>query len=153
MLKIEGEIGVDFRKKSVIIGKSVYFSLNKKRAMKSKKARQKLYECVLITTINSEIDNIITTVVTAMHSGDGVSTEDFRILHRETWGKRSFAYKIEKNKKGHYSAIYVSADSSVLKFFDKNLRRHQDIIRFLIMSCPAIPTKVPPIAADVVENK
>ena len=130
----------------------MYFSLEYRRAMKSKKCKQKLYECVLITSCG-EIDNIITTVVTKMHSDYGVSAEDFRILRRETWGKRTFAYKIDKNKKGHYSAIYVSADSKALKFFDKNLRMQQDIIRHLILSCPFIPDRAPPIALEAIENK
>ena len=116
--------------------------------MKSKSDERKLYECVLITSYG-EIDNIMTSVVAGIYSDNNVDSESFSILHRDNWGKRSFAYKIKKNKKGYYSAIYIRSTPEALKVFDKNLRMHQDIIRFLILSINSVPTKLPPIARNI----
>jgi small subunit ribosomal protein S6 len=116
--------------------------------MKSKSDEQKLYECVLITSYG-EIDNIMTSVVAGIYSDSNVNSSSFSILRKETWGKRTLAYKINKNKKGYYSAIYVSSTSDALKVFDRNLRMHQDIIRFLILSVDEVPSKLPPIAHNI----
>ena len=125
--------------------KYVVFSL---KIMKSKSDEQKLYECVLITNYG-EIDNIMTSVVAGIYSDSNVDSNSFSILHRETWGKRTLSYKINKNKKGYYSAIYVRSTADSLKVFDRNLRMHQDIIRFLILSTDKVPSKLPPIAHNV----
>jgi ribosomal protein S6/ribosomal protein S18 len=113
--------------------------------MKSKISEQNIYECILIMSHN-EIENVITTVT------NDFNAEEFSILHKETWGKRTLSYKILKNKSGYYFAFYINANKSTLESFNRKLRMHQDIMRFLILSTNEIPERVPPIAREIVEE-
>ena len=113
--------------------------------MKAKASEKKIYECILMLNHN-EIENVITTVTNDLNSSE------FSILHKETWGKRSLAYKISKNKSAYYFAFYVEANKSALEIFNKKLRMHQDIIRFLILDIKYVPEKMPPIARDIHED-
>lgn len=107
--------------------------------MKSKISDQKLYECILITT-HREVEDIIAAVT------NDIDRECFSILHKEFWDKRVLAYKINKNKKGYYSALYIRSTANCIDIFNKNLRMYQDIIRSLVLVTDRIPEKLPPIA-------
>ncbi len=113
--------------------------------MKAKASEKKIYECILMLNHN-EIENVITTVT------NDLSSDEFSIVHKETWGKRPLAYKILKNKNAYYFAFYVEANKNALEIFNKKLRMHQDIIRFLILDIKYVPEKMPPIARDISEE-
>jgi ribosomal protein S6 len=124
--------------------------------MKSKKSDRRLYECVLVTT-NGEIDNIISSVLKSLQQSSLVDsredvTSSCSILHRQSWAKRTFAYKIRGWKKGYYSAIYLSATPESLDNFTKSLKMNQDVLRFLLVLVKSIPTSLPKIALEEVEN-
>lgn len=123
--------------------------------MKSKKSDRRLYECVLVTT-TGEIDNIISSVLKSLQGSlvdpnDDV-TSSCSILHRQSWAKRTFAYKIKGWKKGYYSAIYLNATPESLDSFSKSLRMNPDVLRFLIVLVKFIPTSLPKIALEEVDN-
>jgi ribosomal protein S6/ribosomal protein S18 len=115
--------------------------------MRLRASELRMYECVLVTAYG-EIDNIMTSIVGGIYSDSNIDTDSFSILHKESWGKRVLAYKIDKNKKAHYSAIYVSSTASALLAFEKSLRMHQDIMRFAIFSVNEVLPGLPPIAND-----
>lgn len=108
---------------------------------------QKLYECILITTHN-EIDNILVSTTDGLEGKNAGIEKNFSVLNKEFWGKRNLAYKINKNKKGYYSAIYISATPKTLEAFNKKLRMHQDVIRFMILAIDRIPHLNPPIMRE-----
>ena len=115
--------------------------------MKSKVGEQKIYECILILNHN-EIENVVTTVTNDLD----LDSQEFFILHKETWGKRTLSYKILKNKAGYYFAFYIKATKKALENFNKKLRMHQDIMRFLILVTNDIPERTPPIARNIFED-
>lgn len=112
--------------------------------MKSKVSEQNIYECVLMLNHN-EVDNVITAIT------NDFDHSVFSILHKESWGKRALSYKISKNKSGYYFAFYIKTDRRFLEIFNRKLRMHQDIIRFLILFADDLPEKSPPIAKEIEE--
>ena len=67
-------------------------------------------------------------------------TEDFskiitgqggKIHKTESWGLRSLAYKIKKNKKGHYVLIESEADGAAVIEMERQMRLHDDVLRYL----------------------
>tara|TARA_A100000164_G_C21766347_1_gene704132 strand:+ start:75 stop:413 length:339 start_codon:yes stop_codon:yes gene_type:complete len=54
-----------------------------------------------------------------------------KVKKHEYWGLRSLAYKINKNKKGHYSMLNIDGETSAIKEFERQMKLNQDIIRFL----------------------
>ena len=54
-----------------------------------------------------------------------------KVKKHEYWGLRSLAYKINKNKKGHYSMLNIEGKTNAIKEFERQMKLNQDIIRFL----------------------
>ena len=56
------------------------------------------------------------------------------VVRTEMWGLRTFAYKIKKNRKGHYVLLYVDSSASGLHEMERQMRLHEDILRYLSIS-------------------
>ena len=54
-----------------------------------------------------------------------------KIAKTETWGLRSIAYRIAKNRKGHYVALDIDAPAAAIAELERQSNINEDIIRFL----------------------
>ena len=54
-----------------------------------------------------------------------------KIHKREYWGLRSLAYRIKKNRKGHYIMFNLETDGATLKEYERIMGLNEDVIRFL----------------------
>ena len=55
------------------------------------------------------------------------------VKKKEYWGLRNLAYEINKNKKGHYTMIIIDSNSDSVSEYERQLRLHEDIIRYMTM--------------------
>ena len=87
-----------------------------------------LYECVFIIR-----QDIPATQVETLTTGfaDIVTKEGGKVEKTEQWGLRSLAYRINKNKKGHYVLFNLDALPTAITELERNLRLHEDVLRFL----------------------
>jgi small subunit ribosomal protein S6 len=53
------------------------------------------------------------------------------VKKREYWGLRSLAYKINKNRKGHYVMLGLDASAAAVNEMERKLRLNEDVIRNL----------------------
>ena len=53
------------------------------------------------------------------------------IAKRENWGLRTMAYKISKNRKGHYVLLNIDAPPSALQEMERQMRINEDVLRYL----------------------
>ncbi len=53
------------------------------------------------------------------------------VAKRENWGLRTLAYKIKKNRKGHYVLLNIDAPSPALHEMERQMRINEDILRYL----------------------
>jgi small subunit ribosomal protein S6 len=53
------------------------------------------------------------------------------VVKTETWGLRSLAYRIAKNRKAHYVMLDVDAPPSALAELERQTNINEDIIRFM----------------------
>ena len=53
------------------------------------------------------------------------------VTKTEHWGLRTLAYRIKKNRKGHYVYLNVDAPSAAMQELERNLRLSEDVLRYL----------------------
>src|SRR5437879_13790718 len=54
-----------------------------------------------------------------------------KVAKTETWGLRSLAYRIAKNRKAHYVALDVDAPAAAIAELERQSNINEDVIRFL----------------------
>lgn len=70
-----------------------------------------------------------------------------KILKTENWGLRTLAYRINKNRKGHYVLIESDVESAAIQEVERNMRLSEDVLRYLTMRLEK-PTEGPSIILD-----
>ena len=95
-----------------------------------------LYECVYIARQE------LTVAQTEQLSKDLIkiiSSNDGEIKNQEYWGLRNLAYKIRKNRKGHYTMFHIDSSSSTIIELERNMRLNEDILRYLTIKIESLP--------------
>ena len=54
-----------------------------------------------------------------------------KVVKTETWGLRSLAYKIAKNRKAHYVMLNIDAPAGVVAELERQTQINEDIIRYM----------------------
>ena len=89
-----------------------------------------LYECVLIArndVTQQQVEGIADGIAGQLSTDGGV------VVKREYWGLRSLAYRIKKNRKGHYMLLGLDAKPAFVSEMERQLRLNEDILRFLTL--------------------
>jgi small subunit ribosomal protein S6 len=60
-----------------------------------------------------------------------VTAQGGTISKKEYWGLRSLAFRIKKNRKGHYTLLNIDAPPAAVKELERTMSINEDIIRFL----------------------
>ena len=54
-----------------------------------------------------------------------------KIVKTETWGLRSLAYRIAKNRKAHYVMLEIDGPAATIQELERQLAINEDIIRYM----------------------
>jgi len=65
----------------------------------------------------------------------------------EYWGLRNLTYRINKNRKGHYSLLAIDAPSAAVKEMERQLSLNEDVLRTLTVRVDALDLELSPILA------
>lgn len=86
------------------------------------------YETVLIARqdLNTAQVEELTTLFTDIIKNNGGT-----VLKTENWGLRTLAYRIKKNRKGHYVLIETDTPPAALLEMERNMRLHEDLLRYM----------------------
>jgi small subunit ribosomal protein S6 len=60
-----------------------------------------------------------------------VTTNNGTVTKTETWGLRSLAYKIQKNRKAHFVLLDIDAPAGVVLELERQTAINEDVIRFM----------------------
>ena len=60
-----------------------------------------------------------------------------KVVKTESWGLRSLAYKIAKNRKAHYVMLEIDAPSGVVAELERQTQINEDIIRYMTVKVDA----------------
>ena len=53
------------------------------------------------------------------------------VVEHEYWGVKTMAYKVNKNRKGHYAFLKTDAPSDAVKEMERLMGLHEDVMRVL----------------------
>ncbi len=93
-----------------------------------------LYEHVLIARqdlSNAQAEGLIEHFSTVIADNGG------KVVDHEYWGVKTMAYKINKNRKGHYAYIRTDAPSGAVQEMERLARLHDDVMRVLTIKVDA----------------
>ena len=65
------------------------------------------------------------------HFGAVLSDNGGQLVEKEYWGVKTMAYKINKNRKGHYAFLKSDAPSTAVQEMERLMRLHDDVMRVL----------------------
>jgi len=60
-----------------------------------------------------------------------------KVVKTETWGLRSLAYKIAKNRKAHYVMLEIDAPGDTIAELERQAQINEDVIRYMTVKVDA----------------
>jgi small subunit ribosomal protein S6 len=60
------------------------------------------------------------------------------VSKKEYWGLKSLAFRIKKNRKGHYVLLNIDAPAAAVIEMERNMRINEDVIRYLTVKVDAL---------------
>ncbi len=67
----------------------------------------------------------------ATHLKTIVETEGGKVEKQEYWGLRTLAYRIKKNRKGHYVLLNLDAPANAIAELERQLNINEDVLRYM----------------------
>jgi small subunit ribosomal protein S6 len=71
------------------------------------------------------------------HFGTVLTDNGGTLVESEYWGVKTMAYKINKNRKGHYAFLKTDAPSAAVQEMVRLMRLHDDVMRVLTIKVDA----------------
>jgi len=68
-----------------------------------------------------------------------------KVSKREYWGLRNLAFRIKKNRKGHYVLLNIEAPAAAVAEMERNMRINEDVLRYLTVKVEALDANPSPI--------
>ena len=88
------------------------------------------YESVFIARPDisaAQVDGLVETFEKAIAGGGG------SIQKKEYWGLRNLAYRIKKNRKGHYMLMNIDAPADAVAEMERQMRINEDVMRHMTL--------------------
>jgi small subunit ribosomal protein S6 len=71
--------------------------------------------------------------------GKVVNDNGGEVKKTESWGLRTLAYKIKKNRKGHYTLFHLEAPAKAVVELERQMRLNEDVLRYMTVSIDKLP--------------
>jgi len=91
-------------------------------------ASMALYEHVFLARqdlAQAQVDALAETATKIVEEGNG------KVVKTETWGLRSLAYRIAKNRKAHYVMLQIDGPAGVVAELERQTAINEDVIRYM----------------------
>ena len=93
-----------------------------------------LYEHVMIARqdlSNAQAEGLVE------HFSSVLSDNGGAVVMSEYWGVKTMAYKINKNRKGHYAFLRTDAPAAAVQEMERLARLHDDVMRVMTVKVDA----------------
>jgi small subunit ribosomal protein S6 len=102
--------------------------VRRQRSAKRRERSMALYEHVFLARqdlAQAQVDTLAEAATKIIEDNNG------RVVKTESWGLRSLAYKIAKNRKAHYVMLEIDAPAGVVAELERQTQINEDIIRYM----------------------
>jgi small subunit ribosomal protein S6 len=92
-----------------------------------------LYECVFIArndVTQQQVEAIAEGISNQLDTDNGVPNGT-SLKKQEYWGLRGLAYRIKKNRKGHYMLLAFDSKPAAVTEMERQLGLNEDVLRFM----------------------
>jgi small subunit ribosomal protein S6 len=93
-----------------------------------------LYEHVMIARqdlSNTQAEGLVE------HFGTVLADNGGKMVDNEYWGIKTLAYKINKNRKGHFAFLRTDAPAAAVQEMERLMHLHEDVMRVLTIKVDA----------------
>jgi small subunit ribosomal protein S6 len=93
-----------------------------------KEREMALYEHIFLARQDlsqSQVDALAATATEIVEANEG------KVTKTETWGLKSLAYKIDRNRKAHFVMLNIDAPGTVVEELERQTRINEDVIRYM----------------------
>ena len=90
-----------------------------------------LYEHVFLARQDlsqAQVDALAASATEIVEQGGG------KVAKTETWGLKSLAYKIDRNRKAHFVMLNIEGPGALVEELERQNRINEDIIRWITVS-------------------
>jgi small subunit ribosomal protein S6 len=84
-----------------------------------------------------QVDAIADAIAVQLDTDNGTEP-GATVKKREYWGLRTLAYRINKNRKGHYLLLGVDSKPAAVKEMERQLGLNEDVLRFMTIRVEAL---------------
>ncbi len=92
-----------------------------------------LYEANFIANqelTSKQVENL------AQNFTDYLKHEGGKLVRKEYWGIRNFAYPIKKQKKGHYVMLCIDCPEDAIAKFDNKVKTQEEVLKYFAVNVP-----------------
>jgi len=89
-----------------------------------------LYESVVIARQDlpaSQVNTLVEEFTSIIDNNGG------KVVSTENWGLRNLAYRVKKNRKGHYVLLNLDVPSAAVHEFERLMRINEDVLRYMTL--------------------
>ncbi|MBL6785351.1 MAG: 30S ribosomal protein S6 [Rickettsiales bacterium] len=73
---------------------------------------------------------------------DILKSHDSKVVKKEYWGVRTFAYPIKKHKRGHYMMFAIEASIDGLREFEDKLTQLEEVLKYLTIKVKSFSPEI-----------
>ena len=87
-----------------------------------------IYESVFIARQDvtaAQVEGLVETFEKVITDAGGL------VPKKESWGLKTLAYKIKKNRKGHYTLMNIDAPADAVHEMERQMRISEDVLRYI----------------------
>ncbi len=74
-----------------------------------------------------------------------IADQGGEVKKREYWGLRNLAYRINKNRKGHYVLLNIDSPPAAIAELERTMRINEDVLRYLTVRVEALEEGPSPV--------
>jgi len=77
-----------------------------------------------------------------------IRKEGGEVVKVDNWGLKNLAYRIKKNRKGHYVLLNIVAPANAISEYERLIRLNEDVIRYMTVKVDEFNNETAEIEED-----